>query len=391
MRKALLLLVLGSSTVVYAQWPQWRGPGRDGSSPETNLLECWPAEGPKLLWSCATIGEGYSSAVMEDTTIYITGRKGDARLMTALDLKGRTVWQKNIGKTKSEEDLGECSTPTLHKGKLYTVTVPGDICCVDAHTGTVDWAISLPDQLGEASHFCESPLVVDDKVIVTPCGEKATLMALNRATGATVWKSASLGDTTAYVSPVLVPGKSKTVIVTNTREHILAVDPDTGAIVWQKEIPAETFIPLPHGRQVYFPSCMMLNISDDLSRFDASWQDTVRRKDFGGTVKLGSRIFGTNEQEAGVFCLDWETGKQLACNEGIKGATLLAADGMIYSYEESNGRVSLLKPTANGIEIQSSFAVKLGKGAHLAHMSIGHGLLFIRHGDTLMAYDVRQS
>jgi len=182
-KTALFLLLLGLNTAAYAQWPQWRGPQRDGSSPETNLLKSWPAGGPKLLWSCATIGEGYSSAVIQDDTIYITGRKDSVRMMTAMDLKGKPAWQKKIGKTEGKEDLGECSTPTLHGGKLYTVTVPGDICCVDAQTGTVDWEVSLPDQLGEASHICESPLVVDDKVIVTPCGEKAMLLALNRTTG----------------------------------------------------------------------------------------------------------------------------------------------------------------------------------------------------------------
>ncbi|MBN2181042.1 MAG: PQQ-binding-like beta-propeller repeat protein [Sedimentisphaerales bacterium] len=391
MKKYLFILLFIFNNLAYAQWPQWRGPMRDGFSPETNLLKSWPAEGPRLLWSCDTIGDGYSSAIIQDKTIYITGKRDTARIMTALDLNGKIIWQKEIGKTKSEEDLGECSTPTLYQDKLYTVTVPGDICCVDTGTGTADWEISIPNQLGETSHFCESLLVVDNKVMVTPFGEKTTLIALNRVTGKTIWQSEHIADKTAYVSPILVQGQDKKIVVTNGREHIIAADVDTGEIKWQENISSETFIPLADKNRIYFPSCMMLNINPDLSGFNAQWQDNSKRKTFGGAVKLGNRIYGTFEEEAGIFCLDWDTGKQLTLNTKIKGANLLAADGMIYSYEQNNGRVSLLKPTDNSIDIVGSFEVKPGEGEHLAHMSIGNGILFVRHGNVLMAYDIKQT
>ena len=389
--KKYLFLLLVFNNPVFAQWPQWRGPMRDGFSPETNLLKSWPAEGPKLLWSCNTIGDGYSSAVIQGKKIYITGKRDTARIITAMDLNGKMIWEKKIGDVNDPNDLGECSTPTLYKDKLYTFTMPGDIYCMDANSGTVDWKVNIPEKFGEESHVCESPLVVDDKVIVTPFGEKTTIIALNRITGETLWQSEHIDDKTAYVSPVLVQGANKKIIVTNGRKYVLAVDSDTGEIIWKGDISSESFVPVPNNHQVYIPSCMMLNINPEMGRVNTRWHDDIKVKVFGGAVRLGSRIFGTYEDGSGIFCLNWQTGERLAVNNEIKGANLLAADGMIYSYEQNNGRVSLLKSIGKNIDIVGSFEVKLGQGEHLAHMSIGDGILFIRHGKTLMAYDIKQT
>ena len=401
MRQGLIVYVFSIlvwTNHLQAQWPQWRGPMRNGVSTETHLLKSWPAEGPQLVWSCDAIGDGYSSAIIQDKIIYVSGMKDSAVLITALDLKGTFIWQKEIGENIGHYDWGESSTPTLYQGKLYTLTIPGELCCVDAKTGDLDWEINIPDKFGGVSNsyyvnknFCESPLVEDDQVIVTPGGLNTTMVALNRVTGETIWTSECIGDETSYVSPVLVQGKDKKFIATMTKDHLLVADFNSGAIVWKARKSPESFVPLPLHNQIYFPSCMMLNISDDLKDFKSLWSDTSQIKNWGGAVNIGNRIFGTYEQSSGIFCLDWDTGKQLALNKGIRGANLLAADGMIYSYEEKGGRVSLLKPTDNNIEIISSFKVKLGKGIHLAHMSIGNGILFVRHGDILMAYDIKQT
>ena len=387
---------------MFAQWPQWRGPMRDGFSNETNLLKSWPAEGPKLLWSSDIIGDGYSSAIIQDNVIYVTGQRDSVEVISAIDLNGKLIWQKEVGKAISQNDWGESSTPTLYKGKLYTVTIPGEVCCVDSKTGTLNWKISIPGKFGGISNsgfvssfFSESPLIVDDKVVVTPGGKNTTLVALNSATGETIWTSESLDDENTYASPVLVQNKDKKLIVTTTKKYILATDLNTGKIVWKEMIYFTSgSIPIQVNKQVYFSGywsgSKMLNISDDLSSFSFKWFDSLKIAKWGGAVKLGNLIYGTYEKGSGIFGLDWETGKQQVLKKGIGEANLLAADGMIYSYEDKSGIVSLLKPTDSNIEIVGSFKVKLGKGPNLAHMSIGNGILFIRHGEYLMAYNIRQ-
>ncbi len=391
MKQHLILfvfVVLAFNSPVFAQWPQWRGPMRNGVSPETNLLKSWPKEGPKLLWSC-DIGMGYSSAVIQDQRIYITGTKETNRVMTVMDLHGTTIWEKTLGDSDSEDKSGECSTPTLHEGKIYSFTGAGNLYCLEAKDGTVDWVVNIPERFGQENHFCESPLVVDDTVIMSPYGKITTIVALNRLTGETLWQSECIEDSTAYVSPLLVQGQDKKIVVTNGRKHVLAVDLATGKIVWKGDISAESFVPIPAAHQIYIPSGMMLTIDPDQTNVDTPWQDNQKINVFGGGVKLGDRIYATFENSSGLICLDWQTGQQVALNKSIKGGCLIAADGMIYSYEDKRGRVSLIKPLDDAMEIVSSFRVRQGEGRHLAHMSIGHGILFIRHGDVLMAYDIQ--
>ncbi len=384
---------------IYAQWPQWRGLMRDGFSNETNLLKSWPAEGPRLLWSSDTIGDGYGSAIIQDEIIYVPGTRDSSEILTAFDLNGKMIWQKRYGKALKEPPgwMAQVSTPTFYKNKLYAFTASGDIACINTASGGLDWTISTPGKfegaVGCKSMFCESPLVVDDKVILTPCSKNHTLVALNSFTGETVWTSESVADTGNFVSPLLIQGKDKKLIVTNTQKYYIAVDLNTGKIVW-KEKGSAAYVPLPGSQEVYFSSFKdggkMLNISDDLSSFNFKWCDSLKVKVMGGVVKLGTRIFGTFESRKGVFCVDWVSGKKQVFENEIRGANLLAADGMIYSYEDRNGRVNLLKPTDNNIDIAGTFQVTRGNGANLAHMSICNGILFIRHGKTLMAYDIRQ-
>jgi outer membrane protein assembly factor BamB len=399
LRLTALVAYLFINQMVYAQWPQWRGPMRDGSSTETNLLKTWPAEGPRLLWSSDTIGEGYGSAIIQDQIIYVAGTKDSSEVITAIDLNGKLLWQKSYGKALKDSEgwVAQGSTPTWYKNRLYAFAASGDFACMNSASGEIDWTISIPGKfegaVGSKIMFCESPLVADDKVILTPCGKNAGLIALNSFSGETIWASECIADTGNFVSPVLIQGKEKKLVVTSTQNYYVAFDFNTGKICW-KERGTSTYIPLPGSKQVYFTSLQdggkMLNISDDLSSFNFTWCDSVKINLMGGAVRLGNRIYGTFNNRKGIPCIDWETGrKQVFVNE-IRGANLLAADGMIYSYEGGNGVVSLLKPSENNMEVAGSFKVQKGNGPNLAHLSIGNGILFIRHGKVLMAYDIRQ-
>jgi outer membrane protein assembly factor BamB len=398
LRIAALVACLFIPQFVNAQWPQWRGPMRDGSSTETNLMKAWPAEGPQLLWSSDTIGEGYGSAIIQDKVIYVAGTKDSFEMLSAFDLNGKLIWQKKSGKALKDSEgwVAQGSTPTLYKSKLYVFTASGDLACMNSATGAIDWTISIPERfegaVGSKIMFCESPLVADDKVILTPCGKNAALVALNSSNGETVWTSECIADTGNFVSPVLIQGQDKKLIVTNTQNYYLAVDLKTGKIVW-KEKGTAIYVPLPANKQVYFSSLTdggkMLNMGDDLGSFNFTWCDSVKMNLMGGAVQLGNRIYGTYNNRKGIIRIDAETGEKQIFSREIRGANLLAADGMIYCYEGGNGVVSLLNPTDKNLDIAGSFKVTLGNGPNLAHLSIGNGLLFIRHGKTLMAYNIK--
>jgi outer membrane protein assembly factor BamB len=395
-----LIACLFIHQLINAQWPQWRGQFRDGTSSETNLLKTWPPYGPKLIWTSDTLGDGFSSAIIQDKVIYATGKRDTVEIMTALDMNGNLIWQKKIGKASKEDWPQSRSTPTFYKGKLYSVTVLGEIACMDSKTGALDWKISIPKNFGGVSYggdkeFCESSLVVDDKVIISPCGKNTTLAALNYATGETVWTTESLADTNGFVSPVLIQGKDIKLIVTSTRKHILAVDVNTGKIVWnEKTSSSYDYIPLPIDKKVYFSNSRgngkLLNIGDDLNSFTFQWYDTVKVSSMAGTVRIGNHIYGSFLNKKGLFCLDLETGKIVSINKEISYAIPIVADGMLYAYEAQSCRVCLIKPNGDNTDLISSFKTKSGKGPNIAHLSMAEGTLFVRHGKSLMAYDVKQ-
>lgn len=167
-RIGTIIACLFIQQLAYAQWPQWRGPMRDGSSTETNLLKAWPAEGPRLLWSSDTIGDGYGSAIIQDKVIYVTGTKDSSEIITAFDLNGKLIWQKKSGKALKDSEgwVVQGSTPTYYNNRLYVLTALGDIACINSSTGALDWTKNVPEKfegaIGSKIMFCESPLMAYD-------------------------------------------------------------------------------------------------------------------------------------------------------------------------------------------------------------------------------------
>lgn len=379
---------------VTAQWSQWRGAERTGVSNETSLQKEWPAYGPKLAWSTDTVGQGFSSAIVHNNVIYTTGKKDSVEIMTAFSLDGKMLWQTPFGRASFQEWPESRSTPTIYDGKAYAMTVVGDVACVDIKTGKINWKTNSYEKYEGISAYNghgESLLVNDDKVIITPAGNKTTMVALNRLTGKTIWETESLKDTNYYTSPVLIEKDGNKKIISSTLNNFFVVDFKTGKILHQRK-GMIGIIPIIENNQIYF-SNRGGSIKLSLNDYSELWKDSVLRNYSNGVVKVGNRLFGTCQwQNTGLVCLDWETGKTLSTNKEIRSGSIIAADNMLYCYEEQRGRVCLIKMNKdNTTELVCSFIVKTGRGPHLAHLSIANGYLLIRHGKFLLAYDIRQS
>jgi outer membrane protein assembly factor BamB len=213
------IILFISVNEVFAQWPQWRGPVRDGISSETNLLKVWPLEGPKLVWSVGKLGDGFSSVAIQNQVAYTIGKRDSVEIITAIDMNGTIKWQKPFGRASMEKDWPQSrSTPTVYKNKVYAISVCGDIACFDCISGNIDWQMSAFQKFEGKSYgsplgeIAESPLIIDDKLIFTPCGDKTTMVALNRLTGETIWQLESMHDTTSFTSPVLISINDKKAI-----------------------------------------------------------------------------------------------------------------------------------------------------------------------------------
>src|SRR5258708_25327991 len=200
---AALVLIASASSFYGADWPQFRGPNRDDVSKESGILKSWPQEGPPLAWEAKDLGVGYSSVSVVGDRVYTLGNKEKTSKVIALERDGgKPVWSAELGPAGG--NLG--CTPTVDGNRVFALGQEGDLVCLEAKDGARVWHRNLLKDFGGSYggwHYCESPLVDGDKVIVTPGGKDATMVALDKKTGETSWKCAlPLSDTQAGYSSV---------------------------------------------------------------------------------------------------------------------------------------------------------------------------------------------
>ena len=397
--------------------PQWRGPERSGIYPGTGLLSEWPAGGPVLMWSAEGIGKGYSSAESDGNSIYVSGIKDSTDILTAFTTEGKILWQTAVGPAWSGSFPETRSTPTVDGDFVYIISGGGTVACVNKKDGKVKWSVDglkkFDGRFGQWG-VCESPLVAGNKVIYTPAGFKTTMVALDKNTGETIWQTPTLNDTGAYVSPKLIRYGNKDIVVTLINKYLVGADLSNGSILWTFDYSAympekslkiwpgaaktNTITPLFEQGYLYITGGynhvgVMFRLSDDAMNITKVWTDTVLDCHHGGLVLLNGYIYGANwidNSKGNWCCLDWKTGKLMWEEKWFTKGPLISADGMLYCLEEKNGNVGLVKPDPQKFTLVSSFKAELGKGPYWAHPSIVNGILFVRHGDVLMAYDIRK-
>ncbi len=414
----LLCCILGLSQAVFSQTPaQWRGPDRSGVYNETSLLKEWPAEGPALLWSAEGIGKGYSSAVSDGNAVYVTGMKDSTDILTALSPEGKILWQTPFGPSWFGSFPETRCTPTVEGDFIYLVSGGGTVACVLKSNGKIKWSVKGLEKFeGRYGQWgvCESPLMAGNKVIYTPAGPKTTIVALDKNTGETIWQSASLNDTGSYVSPRLIHFGNKDIIITVINKFFFGTDlsngnilwsfdygnymPEKGVKIWPGAPKTNTITPLFDQGFLYITGGynhvgVMFRLSDDASGITRTWTDTVLDCHHGGVVLVNGFIYGSNwidNSKGNWCCLDWKTGKLMWEEKWFTKGPVIFADGMLYCLEEKSGNVGLVKPDPQKFTLISSFKTSLGKGPWWAHPSVYKGVLYIRHGDVLMAYDIRK-
>lgn len=387
-------------------WPQFRGPNRDGKSPETGLLKKWPEGGPEMLWSVDGLGGGFSSVAVVDGMIYTTGLAADKQgMVSAFDLDGNLRWKKSYGPDWRGSHAGARTTPTVDGDRFYVMSGYGNLVCFDAKTGDIKWQVdTLKKFKGKNIQWgiSESVLVDGKKVICTPGGEDATVVALDKMTGETIWTSKGLSEASAYCCPVIFDVGGNRVLITMVAKSIVALDPETGKLHWR--IPHETSYDISAVTPVYDSGHlyvtngygkggMMLDLSEGGTKYTQKWTDKNLDCHHGGVILIDGDIHGSNHKGQGAnkgswICLELATGKMKCFDKLVGKGNGIYVDGMLYCYGE-NGKVGLVRIKPDGYEMVSSFDVTLGKDEHWAHPAISNGTLYIRHGDVLMAYDVK--
>jgi outer membrane protein assembly factor BamB len=406
---ALLSLLTGLHVCNAQQISEWREDNRTGVSSETGLMKSWPDEGPTLLWSNLELPRGFSSVSFGNGLIYITGTEGADDILVALDMNGRIIWKAVMGRAWTGSTPESRATPTVEGSKVYTSSGLGDIACFDGTSGEVIWSYKA-SEMNQGTYgrwgIAESLLIEGDKLYFSPGGPETMTIALNKATGEILWKSESLNDKPGYVSPILVDYAGKKVIVNVSLEHVYAVDASNGDILWKVAHPNPRegremifcVTPLFHDGRVYVTGGynmggMLVEIADDGRSADIVWTDDLLDVHHGGVVLVNGYIYGANwlhNGDGNWCCIDWETGEKMWEEHWNCKGSIISAEGMLYIYDEKRGNVGLLRATPEKFDLISSFQVTQGSaGPFWAHPVIHNGVLYIRHTDALMAYNIK--
>ena len=379
---------------------QWRGENRTGSYNETGLLKKWPANGPKLLWSYDNLGEGYSQMAIADGKIFITGMKGSGHqgYMSVFSLSGKLLQQK----VYATEWVGNYSGPraavTYDQGRLYYLSGLGELVCLNAKTLNAVWKKDILKTFGAEIlkyGMNEAPLIVGNMVIATPGGKKNNVVALDKNSGKLIWSSAALGEEAAYCSPIYIGDQQVPQIVTITENHIISLQASNGKLLWSYPFPSkwneQCNSPIYSQGMVLCTTgngtgSVKLQLTNGGRKVTKLWESAELDNVYSAVVKEGNYVYGFGKGQTWV-CLDWKTGK-LMHKTRSQQCVPIAADGMLYLYC-TNGDVLLVKPQSDKMNVVSKFKITKGTEQHWADPVIYNGVLYIRHGSSLMAYQIK--
>jgi len=382
-------------------WPQWRGPNRDGISKETGLLKQWPDAGPPLAWKATGAGNGYSSFAISNGRLYTMGLRGDKEFIVAFDVAtGKQVWATPHGTAPFRNDRGDGprGTPTIEGNRLYALGGNGDLSALDTATGKVVWSMNVLAKFGGTQitwGISESPLIVGEKLLVNPGGPGASIVALNKKDGALIWKSQS--DKAGYSSAIALDtaGTSQVIFFTSTRA--VGLDLKDGRLLWEYQKPsnrvANAATPIARANRIFISSDYGTGggvVEIKANGKDMAAQEIYFTKDMrnhhSSSVLIGDHLYGFSGSI--LTAMKFDTGEIAWKDRSVGKGSLVFADGLLYLFSE-NGVVGLAEATPTGYVEKGRFRIQQENLPTWAHPAVAGGRLYLRDQDTIYAYDVK--
>ena len=412
----VVLAWLAGGQAQAADWPTFRGPERTAIAPDTDLLESWPEDGPPLVWQTAGAGRGYASLAIVGDRIFTLGdglstAADDDEYLTCFErTTGKALWKTKTGRPWADGQpswQSSRSTPTVDGDRVYVITPFGELVACAVADGREQWRIDLTARFGgkkgDSWGYSESVTIDGNRLVCTPGGEQATMVALDKRTGQPLWSCPVPGDPGAgHASIVTATVGKRKVYVQTTAGGAFGVDAQTGTLLWTYPIDKTTaVIPTPIVR-------------DDLVFFAAGYKrggallrqvpgpggvrieevyglTTDLANKHGGIVLVDDHLYGDSDDKGIPFCAELLTGRIVwkERGSGKNSATVLAADGHLY-IRYADGTLALVKADPAGYEEVCQFQVPgSGDRPSWAHMVILDGRLYLREGDAILCYDLR--
>ncbi|MFO7617283.1 MAG: PQQ-binding-like beta-propeller repeat protein [Bacteroidales bacterium] len=390
---------------------EWRGTDRLGIYHDSNLLTEWPEAGPDLVWEYEGVGNGYGSPVFTpDNKMYIMGETDSLAWLMVFDHDGNFLWKKDFGHEWVKNYNGSRCAPTIAGDEVYVTSGMGTIHCFNRHTGEKIWSIDMVNDLGgefPLFGYSEAVAIEGNRMFCTPGGPVHNVVALNRFTGEPIWSNPGKGERSAYNQPKIITLPERSILVTFSAYAMLGLDTQSGEMLWSHEqdnIPVAERKPGngdTHSNTVLYEDGFIYYVEGDgncavklaLSPDGREIREVWRNRDFdsymGGFIKLGDWMYGCGVIKPAFRSLNAQTGES---GTEIKTATgaVISAGGMLYYYN-FRGEVMLIKPDGPNMEVVSKFRITKGQKEHFAHPVIHKGLLYVRHGNVLQAFQITGS
>ena len=402
----LLFALIITSCTNKQEIAQWRGVNRDGMFADKDLLKSWPDNGPKLLWDFEEAGDGYGSVSVTNNRIFLNGVIDSISYLMALDLKGNLVWKAPngpgyVGEGFSASFPGSRSSPTVIDDLVYASSGMGRIACYDVLTGKEKWAVDMLNDLhGVLADFGygESLLVDGNKVFCFPGGTEHNMVAFDRFTGEIIWTSNAVSDTAAHCSPIVINLPEKDVLVYFSTRNMLGLDAETGELLWtdkqeKRKYNELSLTPIFRDGYLYYVQgdgngAAKLEVSDDGNSIKELWRNYIDRNTMNGFLIIGKKLYSmSNKNELNV--VDTETGEKTDSLK-LRNGAIISADDMVYCYSD-NGETHLIDISSSPLKVTGTVKIEKGSRHHFARPVISNGVLYIRHGNALIAYDIKES
>ena len=402
----LATAVLTATPLLSADWPQWRGAGRVGHSPDTSILAPWPKSGPKQAWVFKDAGVGYSSFSIVGTRLFTMGARQESEQVICLDATtGKELWATSLGPVyENNWGDGPRSTPTVDGDHLYALSATGILACLNIKDGTEVWKVDVVKSLGgelQGWGYTESVLIDGDHVICTPGGQQGTMAALDKKTGAVVWQSSKLKGPAQYSSPIRIEVNGQPQYAQLLMNKVVGIAPKDGALLWETSFPGRVaVIPtlLFHDNSVYATAgygtgCQMIKL--DGAEPEVVYEEKSITNHHGGVIVVDGKIYGHSDK-GGWTCQDFLTGKIEWQDESLGKGTCTYAAGHLICVDENDGTVVLATAKPDKWQEISRFklaphtSIRKKEGRIWSHPVVVNGRLYLRDQDLIFCYNVQK-
>lgn len=387
---------------------QWRGKDRKGIFPEENLLKTWPENGPPEIWALEGIGDGYGSPTVTDKEIFVTGAIDSTAMLFCISFDGEILWKAPFGKEWVVSYPGSRSAPTIVDDLIYVGSGMGNLYCMKRENGEVVWSKDFKQDFeGIYPRFghSEAAVVDGEKVFWTPGGKEYNVVALDRFTGDIIWSNPGFSERSGYNPGTLIEHAGRKIFVTFSAYHLMGFDTETGKLLWshvQDNYPIEEHKPgigdthsnsvLYDNGNIYYAAGdglggVKLKLNPDGSEIEQVWRNKGFDSYMGAFVKIDDYLYGSGTAKKELRSVNAGNG-ELVDSLKLGSGAIIAADKMLYYYSQ-NGKLSLVDFNDGKMEVKGQFRIKKGTKEHFSHPVIKNGILYQRHGQALIAFDLK--